>query len=305
MGERQVVVDCDVIQADGGTRTAAITGAWVALHDCLAWMHHRSMVKHMPLRDHVAAVSCGVVKGDDGARPRLCRGFDGRDGRQFRHHGPGGLVEVQATAENAPFTEEQLGSMLSLARAGIAAARGAAEGRGRQDGLRPHRPAGDRRPDRGRHDHRGSEEHAMLKGIDPLLTPELLSTLRAMGHGDEIAIVDGNFPAASAGPPVIRLGGVPADAVANAVLSVLPLDDFVPEAAWCMAVVGDPDAEPADLRRLPRRARPGTRAREFALHKLERFAFYARAAACFAVVATGERRLYGNIILKKGVVRTN
>lgn len=144
----------------------------------------------------------------------------------------------------------------------------------------------------------------MLKGLDPILTPELLSTLRAMGHGDEIAIVDANFPAASSGPPVIRLGGVPADAVAHAVLSVMPLDDFVPEAAWCMAVVGDPEADPPIFDGF-REALARHETAEFTLNKVERFAFYARVSACFAVVSTGERRLYGNLILKKGVVRTN
>ena len=144
----------------------------------------------------------------------------------------------------------------------------------------------------------------MLKGLDPILTPELLSALRAMGHGDEIAIVDANFPAASSGPPVIRLGGVPADAVANAVLSVMPLDDFVPEAAWCMAVVDDPEADPPIFEEF-RAALGRHESAEFTLHKIERFALYARVAKCFAVVSTGERRLYGNVILKKGVVRTN
>ena len=144
----------------------------------------------------------------------------------------------------------------------------------------------------------------MLKGLDPLLTPDLLSALRAMGHGDEIAIVDANYPATSAGPPVIRLDGVPADAAVDAVLSVMPLDDFVPEAAWCMAVVGDPEAEPPIFDGF-RDALARHETAEFTLNKLERFAFYARVASCFAVVATGERRLYGNIILKKGVVRTN
>src|SRR5690242_6424065 len=62
LGERQITIDCDVLQADGGTRTASITGAWVALHDCLAWMRQREMIKSNPLRDHVAAVSCGVFK---------------------------------------------------------------------------------------------------------------------------------------------------------------------------------------------------------------------------------------------------
>ncbi|RYC33128.1 ribose ABC transporter [Lichenibacterium minor] len=144
----------------------------------------------------------------------------------------------------------------------------------------------------------------MLKGLDPLLTPDLLSALRAMGHGDEIAIVDGNYPAASSGPPVVRLDGVSAEAAANAVLSVMPLDDFVPEAAWCMAVVDDPEAEQPIFDAF-RDALARHETTEFTLNKLERYAFYARVAGCFAVVATGERRLYGNLILKKGVVRTN
>ncbi len=120
MGERQVVVDCDVIQADGGTRTAAVTGAWVALHDCLAWMHRRSMIKHMPLRDHVAAVSCGVVKGEVVLDLDYAEDSSAETDANFVMTGAGGLVEVQATAENAPFTEAQLGAMLALARAGIA-----------------------------------------------------------------------------------------------------------------------------------------------------------------------------------------
>ena len=75
LGERQITIDCDVIQADGGTRTAAITGAWVALHDCIAWMKTRDMIGDDVLRDHVAAVSCGVLQRRRGARPRLRRGF--------------------------------------------------------------------------------------------------------------------------------------------------------------------------------------------------------------------------------------
>ena len=119
MGERQVVVDCDVIQADGGTRTAAITGAWVALHDCLAWMHRRSMIKHMPVKDHVAAVSCGIVRGEAVLDLDYAEDSTAETDANFVITGQGGLVEVQATAENAPFTEGQLGSMLALARAGI------------------------------------------------------------------------------------------------------------------------------------------------------------------------------------------
>ena len=144
----------------------------------------------------------------------------------------------------------------------------------------------------------------MLKGLDPLLSPELLRVLRAMGHGDEIAVVDANYPAASAGPPVIRLAGVGTTAAAEAILSVMPLDSFVPEAVWCMGVVDDPEGEQPifdEFRATVRRHEGDV----FRLAKLERFAFYARAAEAFAIVATGERRLYGNLIMKKGVVRAD
>lgn len=119
MGERQITVDCDVLQADGGTRTAAITGAWVALHDCLAWMRSRSIVKESPLRDHVAAVSCGIVKG--GCLLDLDYSEDSTaeaDGN-FVMTGSGALIEVQTTAEAAPFRREQLTELLDLATAGI------------------------------------------------------------------------------------------------------------------------------------------------------------------------------------------
>lgn len=142
----------------------------------------------------------------------------------------------------------------------------------------------------------------MLKGIDPLLTPELLHALRAMGHGDTIAIVDANFPAASTGPQVVRLAGASATAAADAILSVLPLDDFVPESAWCMEVVGDPAADLpiyGEFRAaMSRHEGPGQQ-----LAKLERFKFYAEAAKAFVIVSTNETRLYGNLLLKKGVVR--
>jgi L-fucose mutarotase len=143
----------------------------------------------------------------------------------------------------------------------------------------------------------------MLKGLDPLLTPDLLRALRAMGHGDELAIVDANFPAESVGPPVVTLAGTDAVAALDAILSVMPLDDFVPECAWRMEVVGQPDAEQPifeAFRAMLRRHEGETRR----LAQLERFAFYERAKTCFVLVATGERRLYGNILLKKGVVRT-
>ena len=121
----------------------------------------------------------------------------------------------------------------------------------------------------------------MLKSIDPLLTPDLLYVLRAMGHGDEIAIVDANYPAQSAGPDVVRLDAADATRALDAVLSVLPLDTFVPEACWRMEVVGAADARAADLRRISRRHRQA-RGPQFKLGSLERFAFYERARRCFA-----------------------
>ena len=144
----------------------------------------------------------------------------------------------------------------------------------------------------------------MLKNLDPLLSAELLHALRQMGHGDEIAIVDANFPAFSMGPRVIRLDGVDAVRALDVILSVMPLDDFVDETAWRMQVVGAPEAQQPIFAEF----RATVTLREGEGHKigaLERYAFYARAAKCFAVVATSERRLYGNIILKMGVVREN
>jgi L-fucose mutarotase len=142
----------------------------------------------------------------------------------------------------------------------------------------------------------------MLKNIHPLLAPELLRTLRAMGHGDELAIVDANFPAASSGVPVIRLDGASTTQALEAVLSVLPLDEFEPCAAFHMQVVGDPQGEQpifAEFRALLQRFE----AKVPKLGSIERFAFYERVRRCCAVVATGETRLYGNIILKKGIIR--
>lgn len=141
----------------------------------------------------------------------------------------------------------------------------------------------------------------MLRNINPLLSPDLLHALRAMGHGDEIALVDANFPAQSLGPRCIRADGADASAILSAVLSVMPLDTFVPDPALCMQVVGDADAVPdavRDFQSIINEAADVPRP----IESLERFAFYARAAGCFAVVQTGERRLYGNILLKKGII---
>lgn len=120
IGERQITVDCDVLQADGGTRTAAITGAWVALHDCLKWMRARSIIKDMPIRDHVAAISCGVTRGVPVIDLDYAEDSTAETDANFVMTGAGGLVEVQATAEAAIFTDAQLAEMMGLARAGIA-----------------------------------------------------------------------------------------------------------------------------------------------------------------------------------------
>jgi L-fucose mutarotase len=143
----------------------------------------------------------------------------------------------------------------------------------------------------------------MLKGLDPLLTPDVLMVLRAMGHGDAIAIVDANFPAASHAQRLVRLDGCPAPRALGAILSVMPLDDFVQPAAFRMEVVGDPAAEMpifAEFSGVLAHWEPGSHVR---LGALDRHAFYARARAAYAIVATGEARLYGNILLIKGVVR--
>ena len=141
----------------------------------------------------------------------------------------------------------------------------------------------------------------MLKGIDPLLSPDLLRILRAMGHGDEIAIVDANFPATSTAKQLARLDGVPAHAVVRAILSVFPLDDFERDAAFRMAVTGDANAIPPVVAEFQTLLNASGDSRSIA--PLERFAFYERARVAYAIVATGETRLWGNLLLKKGVVR--
>jgi L-fucose mutarotase len=146
------------------------------------------------------------------------------------------------------------------------------------------------------------DEKSMLKGLDPLLSPDLLYVLRAMGHGDELAIVDANYPANSAGPEAVRLDAASATEALDAILSVMPLDDFVPEACWVMAPVEKADTEPAIFAEF-RAVVTKREGKRFKLAALERFEFYARAKQSFAIVATGERRLYGNIILKKGIIR--
>jgi ribonuclease PH len=119
LGERQITIDCDVIQADGGTRTASITGAWVALHDCLSWMKNREIIRTVPLRDHVAAISCGIYSGTAVLDLDYAEDSSADTDANFVLTGTGGIVEIQGTAEKTPFTETQLLTLLALARKGI------------------------------------------------------------------------------------------------------------------------------------------------------------------------------------------
>jgi L-fucose mutarotase len=139
----------------------------------------------------------------------------------------------------------------------------------------------------------------MLKGLDPLLTPDLLHALASAGHGDVVAIVDANFPAASMARRLIPATGADAPRVLDAILSLLPIDDFEPDPVRVMQAVGDAAAFPDPVRDftaiLARHRLPAPAA-------LERHAFYRAAEQAFAIVRTGERRFYGNILLTKGVV---
>jgi L-fucose mutarotase len=142
----------------------------------------------------------------------------------------------------------------------------------------------------------------MLKNIDPLLTPDLLLVLAAMGHGDELVIVDANFPAVSTAQRLIRLDGVSATRALQAVLSLLPLDDFVDSPAAVMQVVDAPDMVPEVVQEFKRLLNVA-HGKDVLVTPIERFKFYERSSAAFAVIVTGETRLYGNVILKKGIIR--
>jgi len=120
LGERQIVIDCDVIQADGGTRTASITGGFIALRQCIEFMKKTGMVTKPALKDHVAAISCGVWKGEAVLDLDYDEDSTAETDANFVLTGSGGLVELQGTAEGAPFTDEQFAQMLRLARKGIA-----------------------------------------------------------------------------------------------------------------------------------------------------------------------------------------
>jgi ribonuclease PH len=120
LGERQILIDCDVIQADGGTRTASITGAWVALRHCCRWALREGVIKTDPIVDSVSAVSCGIVAGSPTLDLDYAEDSAAQADANFVFTGKGGIVEIQSTAEGAPFSEEQFLAMLDIARTGCA-----------------------------------------------------------------------------------------------------------------------------------------------------------------------------------------
>jgi len=120
LGERQVRIDCDVLQADGGTRTAAVTGAYVALYSALKSPMAQALLAAFPLTDAVAAVSCGIVGGEPVLDLDYAEDSTAEADANFVITGTGGLIEVQATAEKAPFSEDRFKDMLALARQGVA-----------------------------------------------------------------------------------------------------------------------------------------------------------------------------------------
>jgi len=144
----------------------------------------------------------------------------------------------------------------------------------------------------------------MLKGINPLLSPDLLHALQSMGHGDAIAIVDANFPATANARRLIESPGIGAPAMLDAILSLLPLDTRVTPAVFTMEVSGDPEAVPppvADFAAVFTRQDLA----DVDIGRLERQAFYERARGAYAIVRTGEARRFGNILLVKGVIATD
>jgi L-fucose mutarotase len=142
----------------------------------------------------------------------------------------------------------------------------------------------------------------VLKGVPSIMSAELMHVLMAMGHGDEIVLADGNFPATSCAQRLVVMSGHGVPAVLEAILQFLPLDDFVEDHAVVMSPVpGDPTVPVIwdEFRRLLAAAE----GREVALTEIERMAFYERSRGAFAILSTGEPALYANVILKKGVVR--
>lgn len=119
LGEFQITVDCDVIQADGGTRTAAVTGGFVALRECINWMLERDMIKEDPIIDPVAAISCGIFGGVAVCDLDYPEDSEAETDANFVMTASGGIVEIQGTAEGKPFSEEMFLELLKLAKGGI------------------------------------------------------------------------------------------------------------------------------------------------------------------------------------------
>jgi L-fucose mutarotase len=147
----------------------------------------------------------------------------------------------------------------------------------------------------------------MLKGLDPVLSPDLLWILAAMGHGDDLVLVDANHPAerisrGCTSGQLVRLPGLTMERVAGAILSVLPIDDFTPDPVRRMEVVDDPSAIP-EVQFAVQAAIDAAVGHALPLIGLERFAFYEAAAAGFAVIQVGDPRPYGCFLLRKGIVR--
>jgi ribonuclease PH len=120
MPDRTLTLDCDVLQADGGTRTASITGAWVALADCISWMKGRNMIKAKVLRDNVAAISCGIYNGTPVLDLDYAEDSEAETDANFVMTGDGRIIEVQGTAEKTPFSEEEFLALMTLAKKGVA-----------------------------------------------------------------------------------------------------------------------------------------------------------------------------------------
>jgi L-fucose mutarotase len=142
----------------------------------------------------------------------------------------------------------------------------------------------------------------MLKGIPPLISPELIKILMEMGHGDELVIADGNFPAASMAQRLVRADGHAIPVLLDAIFQVFPLDQYVEKPVALMSVMPGDSYKPViwdEYKTIITKHEPAFTQFEY----MERFAFYERAKKAFAVIASGEMALYANIILKKGVIK--
>jgi L-fucose mutarotase len=141
----------------------------------------------------------------------------------------------------------------------------------------------------------------MLKKIPPILSPELLHMIAQMGHGDELVLADANFPAVTNARRLVRADGHGVPVILEAVLQLFPLDSFVEKPAAVMRRVDKP-GDPAPVWHEYQRILDSAEGKHIAIEQVERFAFYDRAKLAFGVVATGETALYGNLIIKKGVI---